>query len=304
MITLRLFPFLFGETASSVSPRRSRSTSSVFRDALQRSGSSFCSTAGGSLPGGVVAFRRLSRMPGLLSCRHRSRDGVQRNRVRFNLIDQGSSLAGEHPSAVGRSRHTLARPKDAHSLRSVMVGGSVRPRTLERRVSSARPARSSSGERLIGCQAAPNWTVRRSAALLCPPTRIGGYGFCSGLGSKTSPLNCVYLPVNDGSRLVQSSRIVSTYSAVMAPRSAKGTPSATLSAATQPAPIPRMKRPPLSASSDETILAVTTGFRYGTMRTVVPSRTRLVAPATTASVTSGSNTVSPKLTTLACGTTT
>src|SRR5205823_11491503 len=94
----------------------------------------------------VVAFRRLSRMPGLLSCRHRSRDGVQRNRVRFNLIDQGSSLAGEHPSAVGRSRHTLARPKDAHSLRSVMVGGSVRPRTLERRVSSARPARSSSGE--------------------------------------------------------------------------------------------------------------------------------------------------------------
>src|SRR5438309_2009853 len=70
------------------------------------------------------------------------------------------------------------------------------------------------------------------------------------------------------------------------------------------APIPRMKRPPLSASSDETILAVTTGFRYGTMRTVVPSRTRLVAPATTASVTSGSNTVSPKLTTLACGTTT
>ncbi len=145
-------------------------------------------------------------MPGLLSCRHRSRDGVQRNRVRFNLIDQGSSLAGEHPSAVGRSRHTLARPKDAHSLRSVMVGGSVRPRTLERRVSSARPARSSSGERLIGCQAAPSWTVRRSAALLCPPTQIGGYGFCSGLGSKTSPLNCVYLPVNDGSRLVQSSR--------------------------------------------------------------------------------------------------
>src|SRR5213596_549729 len=123
-----------------------------------------------------------------------------------DLIDQGSSLAREHPSAVGRSRHTLARPKDAHSLRSVMVGGSVRPRTLERRVSSARPARSSSGERLIGCQAAPNWTVRRSAALLCPLTQIGGYGFCSGLGSKTSPLNCVYLPVNDGSRLVQSSR--------------------------------------------------------------------------------------------------
>ena len=33
-----------------------------------------------------------------------------------DLIDQGSSLAGEHPPAVGRSRHTLARPKDAHVI--------------------------------------------------------------------------------------------------------------------------------------------------------------------------------------------
>jgi hypothetical protein len=33
-----------------------------------------------------------------------------------DLIDQGSSLAGEHPSTVGRSRHTLARPKDAHVI--------------------------------------------------------------------------------------------------------------------------------------------------------------------------------------------
>ena len=40
------------------------------------------------------------------------------------------------------------------------------------------------------------------------------------------------------------------------------------------------------------------------MSTVVPSRTRLVAPATTASVTSGSKTVSPKFATLAWGTTT
>src|SRR5207247_11163079 len=102
-----------------------------------------------------------------------------------------------------------------------------------------------------------------------------------------------------GPKLTHRSR----YSSVMAPRSAKGTPSATLSAATQPAPIPRMKRPPLSASSDETILAVTTGFRYGTMRTVVPSRTRLVAPAKTASATSGAKNVSPKLATVACRTT-
>jgi len=114
----------------------------------------------------------------------------------------------------------------------------------------------------------------------------------------------VYLPANDGARLVQSSCIAARYSSVMAPRSAKGTPRAALSAATQPAPMPSTTRPPESASSEAIILAVTTALRYGMMSTVVPSRTRRVAPATTASVTRGSKTVSPKLTTLACGTTT
>ena len=90
----------------------------------------------------------------------------------------------------------------------------------------------------------------------------------------------------------------------MGPRSTKDTPSRALSAATQPAPIPSTTRPPESASSEDTILAVTTAFRYGTMSTVVPSRTRLVAPARTPSVTSGSKMVSPKFTMLAFGTTT
>src|SRR5439155_9067394 len=171
------------DSSPCASPRRSRSTSSVFRDALQRS------AAGGSLPGGVVAFRRLSRMPGLLSCRHRSRDGVQRNRVRFNLIDQGSSLAGEHPSAVGRSRHTLARPKDAHvitkrdgrglgaaaDLGEACQLGSACPQLLWRAI-----------DRVPG---GPELDGAAERGLLCPPTQIGGYGFCSGLGSKTSPLN-------------------------------------------------------------------------------------------------------------------
>jgi hypothetical protein len=40
------------------------------------------------------------------------------------------------------------------------------------------------------------------------------------------------------------------------------------------------------------------------MSTVVPSWTRRVAPATTPSVIKGSKMVSPKFTTLACGTTT
>ena len=47
----------------------------------------------------------------------------------------------------------------------------------------------------------------------------------------------------------------------MAPRSAKETPSAALSAATHPAPIPNTTRPPLRASSEEIILAVTTALR-------------------------------------------
>jgi glycine/D-amino acid oxidase-like deaminating enzyme len=66
------------ETASSASPRKSRSTSSVFRVALQRSGSSGTSTAGGSLPG--VGFRLGPFIVDLLGYRHRSRDGVQRDR--------------------------------------------------------------------------------------------------------------------------------------------------------------------------------------------------------------------------------
>src|SRR5262249_26680774 len=76
--------WLSRETASSGSPRIKRSTSSVLRCTLQRSGSSMASGAAGSLPGDVD-FRRLSAMPDLLGCRHRSRceNGVQGIRVRF-----------------------------------------------------------------------------------------------------------------------------------------------------------------------------------------------------------------------------
>ncbi len=90
---------------------------------------------------------------------------------------------------------------------------------------------------------------------------MGGCGFCTGLGSKCNPLNCVYLPAKDGAGLVQSSRIAARYSSVIAPRSANGTPSAALSSASHPAPTPSTTRPPESASSEATILAVTTGLR-------------------------------------------
>ena len=71
----------------------------------------------------------------------------------------------------------------------------------------------------------------------------------------------MYLPAKEGDGLVHSSCIARRYSSVMGPRSAKGTPSIALSAATHPAPTPSTTRPPLSASSDETILAVTTAWR-------------------------------------------
>src|SRR5262249_29412154 len=73
--------WLSRETPSSASPRSRRSTNSVFRAALQRSGSSAPSTAGGSLL--AVAFPFFAPMVDLLGSCHRSRDSVQRDRVRF-----------------------------------------------------------------------------------------------------------------------------------------------------------------------------------------------------------------------------
>ena len=183
---------------------------------------------------------------------------------------------------------------------------SARPRAWQSRASSARPARSSSGGRLIGCQAAPNSTVRRSAARLWPPTQIGGCGFCTGLGSKMSPLNCVYLPANDGAAAGPQllHRLAGTRRSWRRARRTARRASA-LSAATQPAPMPSTTRPPLSASSEETILAVTTALRYGhdEHRGAEPHPAGRPGHARP-SVTSGSKTVSPKFTTLACGTTT
>ena len=178
-----------------------------------------------------------------------------------DLIDQRGRLTGQHPPGVSGGRRALAGPQDTDIVAQRERRRRARPRAWQSRASSAWPARSSAGGRLIGCHAAPNSHVRRSAARLWPPTQIGGCGFCTGLGSKVSPLNCVYVPANDGARAVHSSCIARRCSSVIGPRSAKGTPSIALSAATQPAPMPSTTRPPLSASSEETILAVTTALR-------------------------------------------
>jgi hypothetical protein len=78
--------WLSRDTASSASPRSSRSTSSVFRWTLHRSGSSGASFALGPASGLLVitaAFRLFAPIPDLLGHRHDSQTGVQRNRVRY-----------------------------------------------------------------------------------------------------------------------------------------------------------------------------------------------------------------------------
>src|SRR5262249_44984226 len=74
--------WLSRDTASSVSPRRSRSTNSDFRWTLQRSGSS-ASFGGLDGSGGVADFLGFVPMSGLLGHGHPSQLRVPRNRVRF-----------------------------------------------------------------------------------------------------------------------------------------------------------------------------------------------------------------------------
>jgi hypothetical protein len=97
---------LSGETPSSASLRRTRNTSSVLRAALHRSGRSGASTAGGSLP--RVGFRFALFIVDLLGCRHRSRDGVQRDRVRFTMALVGGGLDCLTRSRVSRLPRSLS----------------------------------------------------------------------------------------------------------------------------------------------------------------------------------------------------
>ena len=72
------------------------------RAALHHSGNSGSSAASGSLPG--VGFRFFAPIVDLLGSRHRSRDGVQRDRVRFipylsifAILNRGLPFARRNP---------------------------------------------------------------------------------------------------------------------------------------------------------------------------------------------------------------
>ena len=129
----------------------------------------------------------------------------------------------------------------------------------------------------MGYQPLPSWAARRMAGRLSPPTQMGGWGFCTGLGKKDMLEKLQYSPWKDGLSLVHSSLKARMYSLVTAPRSWKGgSPKASNSSCIQPTPTPTMTRPWERTSSVANALAVTTGLRCGTIMTLVPKRIVLV----------------------------
>jgi hypothetical protein len=176
-----------------------------------------------------------------------------------DLIDQRGGLTGQYPPGVSGRRRILSGLADSDGVAQRERGHRGTAASLAE-PSQLGLAGAQLGRRAIDRMPRAELDVRRSAARLWPPTQIGGCGFCTGLGSKVSPLNCVYVPERRR-RAVHSSCIARRCTSVIGPRSAKSTPSIALSAATHPAPMPSTTRPPLSASSDETILAVTTALR-------------------------------------------
>ena len=77
-------------------------------------------------------------------------------------------------------------------------------------------------------------------------------------------------------------------SRVCVQRWSKSPPMICVSSRSQPAPMPKRKRPPLKRSSVDTSLASTSGCRSGTSTMPVASLMRLVVPEARASATKGS----------------
>src|SRR5215813_7380005 len=124
----------------------------------------------------------------------------------------------------------------------------------------------------------PRGATQRRAALA--PTQIGGWGFCTGLGSKIIPSNLTQLPAACGISSVHSTRKARRYSSVTAPRAAKGdVTTASNSASSHPAPMPTISRPPDRMSIVASILAATTAGRCGTTMTASTRRMREVLAA-------------------------
>ena len=183
-----------------------------------------------------------------------------------DLVDVGEDLLdGAHTGQPVRAGDLVS------VIRSAMRGinaGTGRPSSSA--VASSRPTPDQpSRVNRSGCQASPSSTARRMPASLLPPTQIG--------------------IARPGSRLVgQAPRMRDQVLVGQRAAPPERTPSASNSCRAQPTPTPRTSRPPLSRLRFAAIRAVSSGCRYGTMSTVVPSRTRRVTPASQASVVNGS----------------
>ena len=87
----------------------------------------------------------------------------------------------------------------------------------------------------------------------------------------------------------QQARSTAIASSIRSPRLRYSTLQASNSSRSQPAPSPRVSRPPESTSSVATCLAATTGWRSGRTSTLVPSPIRVVTAAANDSVASASS---------------
>ncbi len=132
--------------------------------------------------------------------------------------------------------------------------------------------------------------TRRSAASAEPPSRIGGAGRCTGLGSIRAGGTSVNSPWNSTGSSAQSARSAATYSAVWAPRRAKVAPTAANSWGAQPDPSPTSSRPRHSTSTVASCLARIAAGTYGALSTATPSRGCSVTAAANPRATTGSST--------------
>src|SRR5215468_9893033 len=95
----------------------------------------------------------------------------------------------------------------------------------------------------MGIQCPSKSTARWRACGPAPPIRMGGYGFCTGLGYDHSFSKLTYLPWNSASSWVQMALRAPMRSRRIFHRSAKGVPWCSISSAFHPPPMPKSTRP-------------------------------------------------------------
>ena len=102
--------------------------------------------------------------------------------------------------------------------------------------------------------------ARRIAFRLLPPTQIGGWGFCTGVGFITQLRAVKWRPSKSKTSPVHAAFIASMASSESSLSSARSTPSASNSGFRKPAPTPMISRPFEMASTVTADFAVMNGF--------------------------------------------